>query len=232
MPLHIFIFRSCSKFIACLFLAISLVFCLASPGIAEPATEDAPWLHAKRLADDQKLELGSWLGFPVRVLLMERSTQSPFVAMVKDGECLVILNKRTQSWLAWNNFRGLAGLDEVSSYHFALLHEVGHCVNKLKPAFNQAVLPEGSDSELYADVFAILAAQQLLGEAKAQVIGSGVVRARLAQSGFFFRSPTHDTGSKLRVIQQTLKKRPELTTNQALPIGLLARQLVEDTLYN
>jgi hypothetical protein len=220
------------RFWAWLVALAVLLFGYSSISLAEAPPSNQPWAQAKQLADDQKNELGTMVGFPVRVLEMERNTQSPFVALVQDGQCVVILNKNLKSWIAWDKFRDMARLSPQDSYYFALLHEVGHCVNKLNPTFTQSVLPEGVDSELYADVFALLAARRLLDQESAQIIGTGIVRARLAQNGFFFRAPSHDTGSKLKVIQQMLQQRPELLANQANEPGLLARRLVEETRLN
>ncbi|HEX4878597.1 MAG TPA: hypothetical protein VFV39_02040, partial [Limnobacter sp.] len=127
----------------------------------EPVSTE--WQRAKALAEEQKGALGNWLGFPVRVITLDKGGSSPFVAFVQESQCIVIINSNPQSWRAWALFKSQANLTEKQSHHFAFFHEVGHCANQLVNVNERQVHAPGLGSELYADVFSLLAIQRFLG---------------------------------------------------------------------
>jgi len=137
-------------------------------------------------------------GFSVKVVSAERKSNSPFQAVVSSkGNCILVVNEKPASWAAWGSFASDGRLSKTDSFHFAMLHELGHCINKLSPSANLMVLPEGVESELYADVFALVAGSRVLESKAYHQLAKGVIKARLAQERWFGGS-SHATGSKLK----------------------------------
>lgn len=165
--------------------------------------------------------------FLIKVVIAERQTQSPFVAIVTaQGNCIVVINSKPESWSAWAAFRAQGKLGEAESYYFALLHELGHCVNKLNTVPGSRQFAEGYDSEFYADVFALVAAKNLLDSDSFKTMAEGVVKARIAQTRWF--SPkTHSTGRSLQSAYQLLSSSNENIGLDSAGIGQLSLDLVE-----
>lgn len=199
--------------------------------VARESVPLEPLWAAKAFADANKQKYEEWLGFPVRVLTMDRPTQSPMVAMVLDKQCIVILNTREASWTAWERFRELARIPPSVSYEFALLHELGHCVNRLTPAFAKDSLGAGLDSELFADAFALLAVYQAHDQDRARALAQGIIRARMAQQRLFFKG-SHDTGLKLQSIVQNIEHTLTQPPSGVDRFELLARVFVAESILN
>lgn len=157
-------------------------------------------------------------GFAVKVISAQRKSNSPFQAVVSSkGNCILVVNEKPVSWVAWGVFAADGGLSKTDSFYFAMLHELGHCVNKLSPNPNLVVLPEGVESELYADVFALVAGSRLLDSQTYHQLAQGVIKARLAQERGFSGS-SHATGSKLKAAYSLI----EVTQGDAVAVETLA----------
>ncbi|MCE2746255.1 MAG: hypothetical protein LW710_10165 [Burkholderiales bacterium] len=162
--------------------------------------------------------------FLIKVAVRNIQSRSPFISMLTDkGNCLIVINTQPESWAAWKAFRDQGNLGEAESYYFALLHELGHCVNKLNPTSSRQLFSEGYQSEFYADVFALVAAKRLLNKDSYQAIAEGVIRARIGQQRWY--SPrTHATGRPLESVYQLLKS---MDTETSLGSASLEQQSVD-----
>lgn len=165
-------------------------------------------------------------GFAVIVVSAERKSNSPFQAVVSSkGNCILVVNEKPASWAAWAGFATDGRLSKTDSFYFAMLHELGHCVNKLSPGLESGVLPEGIESELYADVFALVAGSHLLDPQTYHQLAQGVIKARLAQERWFGGS-SHATGSKLKAAYGLIEAEPGHNLD-ASSLGHLSRKLFE-----
>lgn len=151
--------------------------------------------------------------FPVKVVSAMRTSNSPFQAIVTaQGSCILVVNEKPSSWLGWANFAGKGQLKKTDSFYFAMLHELGHCLNKLSPLLSSSALPEGVESELFADVFALVAGSILFNRDTYHQVAQGVIKARLAQERWFSGS-SHATGKKLEIAYGLIDLQPEVTVN-------------------
>lgn len=192
---------------------------------------DAEWQRAKALVENQKAALGSWLGFQVRVITLDKGSSSPFVALVQESQCIVIINTNPQSWRAWDLFRKQAHLTEQQSHFFAFFHEVGHCTNQLVSVQSKEVRAPGLGSELYADVFSLLAIQRFLGQAEYSSIAPGIIAARSAHRTFFSRG-THSTAEYLKLAHRQLHTQPVDQQTGVQQLAMLASSLAVQTSVN
>jgi hypothetical protein len=171
------------------------------PALANPL----PIRSASLVADRIRVAFEPSNQFLIKVVVANIQSRSPFISMTTDkGNCLIVINSKHESWAAWKAFRDQGNLGEAESYYFALLHELGHCVNKLNTTSSRQLFSEGYESEFYADVFALVAAKRLLDTDSYQAIAEGVIKARIGQQRWF--SPrTHATGRALEGVYQILK---------------------------
>ena len=165
-------------------------------------------------------------GFAVKVVSAERKSNSPFQAVVSSkGSCILVVNEKPASWAAWGGFAADGRLSKSDSFYFAMLHELGHCINKLSPDSSSVVLPEGVESELYADVFALVAGSRILDAQTYHQLAQGVIKARLAQERWFGGS-SHATGSKLKAAYGLIEAAPGQNMD-ANSLGRLSRKVFE-----
>ena len=170
------------------------------------------------------------LGFSVRFVVVDRATRSPFVGSVSPrGTCFLVVNKNPASWQAWHAFRAKGGLTEIDSYSFAILHELGHCVNLLYPAIKSSALAPGVDSELFADTFALIYAREILDESRFHALALGVIRSRLGFDRAHGES-SHSTGKQLVDVYQRLQKLPSVLEN-AGSVGVVSRSLFQQVKF-
>lgn len=95
---------------------------------------------------------------PIKVVAVERPEATPIAAVVsKKGWCIVVVNTSSSGWKNWNLVFAPNGISKEEAIEFAAAHEVGHCLNKqaAEKSPEQWQMLRGSDSELYADLFAL-----------------------------------------------------------------------------
>jgi len=157
-------------------------------------------------------------GFAVKVVSAQRESNSPFQAVVSSkGSCILVVNEKPASWAAWGGFAADGRLSKSDSFYFAMLHELGHCINKLSPGSSSVVLPEGVESELYADVFALVAGSRILDAQTYHQLAQGVITARLVQERWS-GGGSHATGSKLTAAYSLI----EIAQTPHVDVGSLA----------
>lgn len=141
--------------------------------------------------------MGASFPFSVELRTLNRAEPSPYMAVTTaGGNCVLIKNTSLDEYPGWTMFLNAGGLDAGSGTLFAVLHELGHCVNKLTPSHVYGVAQPGIESETYADLFAFAWLSKILPYSEFEKLAQGVISARSKQSGFFSRS--HSTASTLK----------------------------------
>jgi hypothetical protein len=155
-------------------------------------------LMAQRMGDVLKSEIR----FPMQIVVVERQDESPFVAVVsKEKECLLVVNSKPSAWKNWQVFREAAGMNEMDSFRFAALHELGHCQNRLGRPDGEAVIPPGPQSELNSDLYAVRKVEQMYGVGRGRALAMQVIQGRKLYAGW---SRTYDIADRLQTELQDL----------------------------
>ena len=177
---------------------LAVVSTFHTPAMADDDLDSSLTVRKAELMAHQMLaQLVNEVSFPVEVAVVQRQDESPFVSVVSAQQvCLLVINTKPSAWKNWQVFREAAGMNEMDSFRFASLHELGHCQNRLGRATGEAVIPPGASSELNSDVYAVRKIEQLYGQERSRNIALQVIKGRKLYSGW---SRTYDIASRLQV---------------------------------
>lgn len=132
-----------------------------------------------------------------RLVSVHRPEKTPVAATTtKSGQCVVILNTNPSSWSGWTPFLKSQTLSKEEVFQFAVLHEIGHCVNKAsaKP------LSPGLGSESFADAYAFFQLKSTLSDSDFLRHLDAIIEARKSM-GFMSLFSGHNTSKTLESIR-------------------------------
>lgn len=177
-------------YFAC-YLAMLIYGLIAVPAYAQTSREELASVQRWMKLAKQSVP------FELDVVEYPRKERSPLVAIVtKQKSCLLVVNEKEAGWSAWDQFVESTGLPAQEVMAFATLHEIGHCVNRLVHDNGWQGVSAGQESELFADVYAFAVLAQIFDAERFARLSDGIVKARRAQSGFFW-SGSHNTADGL-----------------------------------
>lgn len=150
-----------------------------------------------------------------RLAIVHRPERTPVAATTSPTKgCIVILNTNKKSWRQWNAFFERQTLTKEEVFEFALLHEVGHCVNKVNPS----PFEPGADSEAFADAYAFSLLKQTLTPKDYLRHLDAIIESR-KNMGFMALFTGHDTSETLNLIraEHLAQAKTGLKTEQPQP---------------
>jgi hypothetical protein len=161
-------------------------------------TKNFPIEPVEALAREMATILQPGIRKPIEVRVVFRNEATPLVSISKTtSRCNIVLNSNPKGWANWKYFFNETDKSEwMNLAELSIAHEIGHCTDF------ESSLAAGTDmkkksvlsGEVFADVYATLYAQELMGSrAKVSLRVLAQVREDLA-----WLQPDHATGRYLR----------------------------------